>query len=169
MNEKKFTYIIVSLAAVAILVVILLNIPWGGEKAKIRKEFGLDNKDHVYEYITYDSVLEKIDAGESFQLFVGDSVDKLFAITTNDLAKQYGVEVVHYLNLLQLSEDQLVNLTHNITASQHGDFPSLYYFGYDAAGENIVATNISGLKELEDYQGNYRDLLTQYFKECYED
>ena len=174
MTEKKFTYILVSVAALAILVVILLNIPWGGDKAAIRREFDNLDKDHVYETISYEDVNKKINSGETFQLFVGfgtyrngDSnvAGKVVAYEADRLAKKHNVSKIYYLNYSKLTEEQLTNL--KMTTSHYTEFPSLFYFEGEGEGASI-AENISGLKDLEDFNENWRDLLTQYFEDCYE-
>jgi hypothetical protein len=173
MTEKKFTYILVSLAAIAILVVILLNIPWGGEKAKIAKEFNID-KDHVYVMISEEDLYKKINSGETFQLFVGYGMNpnktpnlngQSFAYEANKLAKTYNVEIIYYINYLELNEEQLTNLKE--ATSFYTEFPSLFYFEGEL-GEKSIALNISGLKDLEDFDGSLLSLLEQYFKDCYE-
>lgn len=168
-REKKFTYILVSLAALAILIVILVNIPWGGDKGAIRKEFGNLDKDHVYETITYEEVFNKINSGETFQLFVGSSMtvsEKSFAYEADRLAKLNNVQTIYYLNLAKLTETELTNI--RVETSHHVTFPSLFYFELEDDSTTSYAYNISGLKDLEDFDNNWRELLTQYFKDCYE-
>ena len=173
MTEKKFTYILVSVAALAILVVILVNIPWGGDKAKIRREFENLDRDHVYETISYDDVYKKINSGETFQLFIGigensdgsENVNgRSFAYEANQLAKIYDVKTIYYLRLSDLNEEKLTNL--KVTTSHYVVFPSLFFF--EGEEPQSRAYEISGLRELEDYDNNWRNLLTQYFKDCYE-
>lgn len=172
MTEKKFTYILVSVATLAILVVILLNIPWGGDKAKIRREFENLDKDHVYETISYDEVYKKINSGETFQLFIGSGENpdgsaningRSFAYEANQLAKIYNVKTIYYLSLSELNEEELTNL--KVTTSHYVVFPSLFYF--ESEDPQSRAYEISGLRELEDYDKNWRNLLTQYFTDCY--
>lgn len=174
MTEKKFTYILVSVATLAILIVILLNIPWGGDSAAIRKEFGNLDKDHVYESISYDEVYSKINSGETFQLFIGfgtyadgtPNVDgRSFAYEANELAEIYNVKTIYYINLPSLNEEQITNL--KVTTSHYITFPSLFYFEQEGELDSI-AYNISSLKDFEDFDNNWRSLLTQYFKDCYE-
>lgn len=169
MNEKKFTYILVSTAILAIIIVILIYIPWGGDKAAIRKEFtGLD-KNHVYETINYDDVFKKINSGETFQLFVGTSQtvdEQSFAYEANELAKINNVKTIYYLKLTKLTVEQLANLKE--ATSHYTEFPSLFYFEMNEDKGVSSAFNISGLKDLEDFDGNWRSLITQYFKDCYE-
>jgi len=173
MTEKKFTYILISVAALAILVVILLNIPWGGDKAAISKEFAID-KDHIYETISEENLYTKINSGETFQLFVGYGTNpngtpnlngQSFAYEANKLATSYDVKIIYFLNYAKLTEAGISNLKD--ATSFHTEFPSLFYFEGDL-NEASRANNISGLKELEDFDGSLLDLLEQYFKDCYE-
>lgn len=174
MTEKKFTYILVSTAALAILIVILLNIPWGGDRGTIMREFESLDKDHVYETISYDEVYKKINSGETFQLFIGHGKNAdgtpytdgtSFAYEADKLAKIYNVETIYYLNLPSLNEEQITNL--KVTTSHYISFPTLIYFESESDVSSI-AYNISSLKELGDFDYNWRSLLTQYFKDCYE-
>lgn len=167
-REKKFTYILVALAVVAIIIVILVNVPLGGDKARIRREFGNLEKEHIFETITYDEVFEKINSGETFQLFVGSSFtvnDKSFAYEADKLAKEYNLETIYYLRLYELTETQITDL--KVETSSYVVFPSLFLFELDEDTNKSVAYNISGLKDLKDFGNNWQLLLTQYFEECY--
>lgn len=163
MTEKKFTYILVSVAVAAILFVILLNIPWGGERAKLAKEFELE-KNHILVTISFDDVIKKINGAEEFQLFVGTTDDKVFVHNANELAKEHGVEKIYYLNYRLLNEEQVDTLKAN--SSSYIKFPSMLFFEvYDE--EFSSALYISGIKDINDFDGNIRDLLSQYFIDCY--
>lgn len=167
-KEKKFTYILVGLAVIAIIIVILIYVPLGGDRTQIRREFGNLDKDHVFKSITYEEVFEKINSGEEFQLFVGSSQtvsDKSFAYEANKLAKEYNIKTIYYLRLYNLTETQLTNL--KVETSRYVEFPSLFYFELDEDTNKSFAYNISGLKDLEEYSNNWQLLLTQYFEECY--
>jgi len=127
-REKKFTYILVALAVVAIIIVILVNVPLGGDKARIRREFGNLEKEHVFETITYDEVFEKINSGETFQLFVGSSFtvnDKSFAYEADKLAKEYNLETIYYLRLYELTETQITDL--KVETSSYVVFDTLHW------------------------------------------
>ncbi len=166
MTEKKFTYILISFAVLAILIVILVNIPWGGDKAKIRKEFGNLEKDHVYETITLNEVFKKQNSDEQFQLFVGSSQtvsEKSFAYEANRLAKQYNLKTIYYLDSSKLTDIELINLKHE--TNSYAELPSLFYFEPNEG--KSTTPYISGLKELENFDNNWRNLLTQYFLDCY--
>lgn len=170
MNEKKFTYILFSVAALAILIVILVNIPWGGDKSAIMKEFdSLESRDHVFETISYDKVIEKINSGETFQLFVGSSALKesnVFVFEANKLAKQYGLKTIYYLNYSKLTANQLDEI--KILSSVSTTFPTLIYFEDDEGSATSTAFNISGLKDLDNFDHNWKDLLSEYFSQCYD-
>lgn len=168
MNEKKFTYIVISVAIIAILIVILTAVPWGGDKVAIMKEFdSLDDKNHVYETISYEDVMKKIESGETFQVFVGSKNQlgtEQFVFVTNELAKQYEIATIYYLNYDKLTNHQLTNI--KIASSTATTFPTLIFWEND--GATSTAFHISGLKKFETYNSNWFDLLTEYFNECYE-
>jgi len=167
-GEKKFTIILASLALIAIIIVILVYVPVGGDRSKIRREFGNLDKKHVFESISYDEVIEKINKGETFQLFIGSSFtvsDKSFAYEANQLAKEYNVEKIYYLRLYKLTNIQISNL--KAETSVYVEFHSLFYFEYDEDLNKSYAYNISGLKNPSEYGNNWQLLLDQYFQECY--
>lgn len=168
MNEKKFTYIVISVAIVAILIVILTAVPWGGDKAAIMKEFdSLEDKNHVYETISYEDVMKKIESGETFQVFVGSKNQlrtEQFVFVTNTLAKQYEIATIYYLNYDKLTNEQLTNI--KVNTSTATTFPTLIF--WENNGATSTAFHISGLKKFEVYNSNWFDLLTEYFNECYE-
>jgi hypothetical protein len=170
MNEKKFTYLLVSAAALAILIVILVNIPWGGDKAAIRKEYDLESNEHVFETISFENMMEKINKNETFQVYVGstkhDTEAKQFVYETNKLAKTKNIKTIYYLDLSKLSTGQLDEI--KIESNENDYFPTMIYFeGSDDFGRS-VATNISGLKDYKvNYKSNWSILITEYFEDCY--
>lgn len=169
MDEKKLTYIVTSVAAFAILLVILFSIPWGGDKGRIDKEYdSLDGRDHVFTTISYDEVMTKIAASETFQVYIGQATltqAEQFVFETNKLAKARGIETIYYLHLDELTEDQITKI--KIESSMAITFPTLIYWETD--GAKSTAFNISSLKDFSgDYQSNWSILLTEYFNDCYE-
>jgi len=169
MNEKKYNFIVVGISVVAILLVILLSIPWGGDKKAIMKEYdSLENKNHVYETIKYEDLMQKIAKGESIQVFVGSpSIEGVnqFVYEANKVAKQFNIKTVYYLKLDNLSNNQLTNL--KIASDMNISFPTLIYWEDSDIGES-VAYQISSLKKFDDY-GNWLTLLTEYFEQCFEE
>ncbi|HOH18625.1 MAG TPA: hypothetical protein PK087_04810 [Bacilli bacterium] len=168
MNEKKLTYIVLSVAAFAILLVILLSIPWGGDKAAIDKEYdSLNGRDHVFTTISFDSVMEKIAAGETFQVYIGSAAlptAEQFVYETNKLAKSLNVATIYYLRSDKLTEDQITKI--KIESSMAISFPTLIYWEND--GATSTAFNISSLKDFSgSYQSNWSILLSEYFNDCY--
>ena len=169
MDEKKLTYIVTSVAAFAILLVILFSIPWGGDKGRIDKEYdSLDGRDHVFTTISYDEVMTKIAASETFQVYIGQATltqAEQFVFETNKLAKARDIETIYYLHFDQLTEEQITKI--KIESSMAITFPTLIYWETD--GATSTAFNISSLKDFSgDYQSNWSILLTEYFNDCYE-
>jgi hypothetical protein len=171
MNEKKFTYILFAIAAAAILIVVLVSIPWGGDKGRINREYeSLTSNDHVFVSINFDDVMKKINNNETFQVYVGSSTlpqGEQFVFETNKISKQYGIDTVYYLNYAELTDDQITKIKNN--SSSETTFPTLIYWVTDDYKNTSTTVNISGLKNLEaDYHSNWSELLTEYFENCYE-
>ncbi|MGD9605591.1 MAG: hypothetical protein AB7V00_05535 [Bacilli bacterium] len=169
MDEKKLTYIVLSVAAFAILLVIMLSIPWGGDKSRIDKEYdSLDGRDHVFTTISYDDVMTKIASGETFQVYIGAASltqAEQFVFETNKLAKSLDVDTIYYLHYDELTDDQVTKI--KIESSMAITFPTLIYWEND--GATSTAFNISSLKDFSgSYQSNWSILLTEYFNDCYE-
>jgi len=168
-TEKKLTYIVVGVAVFAILLVIMLSIPWGGDKAAIDKEYdSLDGRDHVFETIDYDDVMKKVANGDTFQVYIGSgelAQCEQFVFEANKLAKTHNLETIYYLHSDELTEDQITNL--KIESSMAISFPTLIYWENDGAAS--TAFHISSLKDFSgSYQSNWSILLTEYFNDCYE-
>jgi hypothetical protein len=167
MNEKKFTFIVIAVALVAIAIVILVNIPWGGDKAAIDKEYDSLNRDHVFESISYDEFLEKIEKNETFQIYIGSSeLDQAenFVYTANKYAKEREIKTIYYLRSSKLTEDQITDIKR--ASSLELSLPTLMYW---VSGETkSEAPHISSLKDFSDYNYNWDMLLEEYFDECYD-
>ena len=170
MNEKKLAYILFALAAVAIMIVILVNIPWGGDKAKIMREYdSLTSKDHVFVTITYDQMMKKIENNETFQVYIGskelNNVEQ-FVFEANKLAKEFNFDTIYYLRYSSLTQEQLTRV--KVETSPAVSFPTLAYFETHSEGRSSTY-RISGLKDFSgSYQSNWLILLTEYFNECLE-
>ncbi len=164
--EKIFYTIVVILGAIAILVIILVNIPWGGDSQKIAKRYEyLETGKHVYQTITKDDLQKKIENGETFQLYVGnnglDDVD-YFVYYANELASSYNVSVIYYLDTEKISNDDLLYLRNNSIDELSIDVPNMIYY------ENGKASRISSAEDFDKYYGsNYWLLLKDYFEKCY--
>lgn len=169
MSEKKLAYILFSVAFVAILIVILVSIPWGGDKARINREYdSLEDKNHVFVTISFDDVMSNIEKGKTFQLYIGSSElqqGEQFVYETNELAKKYKIDTIYYLHSDDLTDEQITKIKNE--SDNTISFPTLIYWEED--GTRSTAFHISSLKNFErDYNSNWNDLLTEYFENCYE-
>ncbi|HHZ12204.1 MAG TPA: hypothetical protein GYA05_05780 [Acholeplasmataceae bacterium] len=167
-DEKKLTLIVAAVAFLAILVVILFNIPWGGDKAKIKKEYeSLESNDHVFVSITYQELIRKIENNETFQLYIGSGdlpQANHFVYVANELAKERGIDKIYYLRSSELSSLELDDIKGR--SSHQLSLPTLMYWISDET--ESVAPFISSLKKFEDYHRNWSILLSEYFEECYQ-
>lgn len=168
MSEKLLRNILFSVAGVAILIVILVSIPWGGDKGRIMREYdSLEDRNHVFVTISFDDLMNKINKGETFQVYVGSSTIpecEQFVFEANKLAKQNGIDTIYYLNYANLNEDQITQV--KIKSNLSITFPTLIYWEND--GATSTAFHISSLKELANYDSNWSILLTEYFEDCKE-
>ena len=169
--EKKLTKIMMILGAVAIVAVILIFFPWGGEKGKIRGEYDfLENNDHVFVYITMDEIKTNIDSGKSFQLYLGNETLKnvnYFVYYVNQLAKNNNEEVVYYLDFVDMSIDDLTYIRAKSSVEVDASVPTMIYFKQDIVENISKAFDISCIRNLKDYESNYWLLLEDYFRNCY--
>jgi hypothetical protein len=167
-NEKRFTLILVVVAFLAIVAVIMFNIPWGGDKAAINKEYdSIESNDHVFETITFENLIKKIQNNETFQVYVGSGElpqAETFVYVTNKLAKERGIDTIYYLRYLDLSTSEWLEI--QTLSSTEMSVPTLIYWVEDET--ESVPPFISGLKNFEDYNHNWSILLTEYFDECYQ-
>ncbi|HKM30450.1 MAG TPA: hypothetical protein VJZ51_06840 [Bacilli bacterium] len=169
--EKKLTKIMMILGAVAIVAVILIFFPWGGEKGKIRGEYDfLENNDHVFTYITMDEIKTNIDNGKSFQLYLGNETlnnVNYFVYYVNQLAKNNNEEVVYYLDFFDMSIDDLTYIRSKSSVEVETSVPTMIYFKQDIVENISKAFDISCIRNLKDYESNYWLLLEDYFRNCY--
>lgn len=169
-NEKKLYAIVIGLGLFAILLVILFSIPWGGDKKKIMKEYeSLTSKDHVFVSINYRELMDKIERGETFQVYIGSNEleeANQFVFETNKIAKQFDVNTIYYLRLNSLETAELTNI--KIESDMNISFPTLIYWEGDNASRS-VAHHISSLKDPSYYDYNWFVLLTEYFEQCFEE
>lgn len=169
--EKKLTKIMLILGAVAIVAVILIFFPWGGEKGKIRGEYDfLENNDHVFTYITMDEIKTNIDNGKSFQLYLGNETlnnVNYFVYYVNQLAKSNNEEVVYYLDFFDMSIDDLTYIRSKSSVEVETSVPTMIYFKQDIVENISKAFDISCIRNLKDYESNYWLLLEDYFRNCY--
>jgi hypothetical protein len=169
-NDKKLYYIVIGLGLFAILLVILLSIPWGGDKKAIMKEYeSLTSKDHVFKSIKYQDLMERIERGETFQVYIGSNEleeANQFVYEVNKIAKEFNVKTIYYLRLNSLSTAELTNI--KIESDMNISFPTLIYWEGDNASRS-VAHHISSLKDPRHYYYNWFDLLTEYFEQCFEE
>lgn len=169
-NDKKLYYIVIGLGLFAILLVILLSIPWGGDKKAIMKEYeSLTSKDHVFKSIKYQDLMERIERGETIQVYIGSNEleeANQFVYETNKIAKEFNVKTIYYLRLNSLSTAELTNI--KIESDMNISFPTLIYWEGDNASRS-VAHHISSLKDPSYYDYNWYVLLTEYFEQCFEE
>ncbi|HOA79145.1 MAG TPA: hypothetical protein PKO39_06815 [Bacilli bacterium] len=169
-NDKKLYYIVIGLGLFAILLVILLSIPWGGDKKAIMKEYeSLTSKDHVFKSIKYQDLMERIERGETFQVYIGSNEleeANQFVYEVNKIAKEFNVKTIYYLRLNSLSTAELTNI--KIESDMNISFPTLIYWEGDNASRS-VAHHISSLKDPSYYDYNWFVLLTEYFEQCFEE
>lgn len=162
--EKIFYKIVVLLGIVAILIIVLVNVPWGGDKTKIKKEYEYLEKDHVYISIKVDEVKERLESKESFHLYIGnnDITDSgYFVYYANQLAEKYNIKEIYYLNNEKLNDDDILFLKENTISSLSMDTPNLIYF------EEGSAKRISSAEDFDEFYGsNYWLLLEDYFENC---
>ena len=148
----------------------LFSIPWGGDKKKIMKEYeSLTSKDHVFVSINYRELMDKIERGETFQVYIGSNEleeANQFVFETNKIAKQFDVNTIYYLRLNSLETAELTNI--KIESDMNISFPTLIYWEGDGASKS-VAHHISSLKDPSYYNNNWFILLTEYFEQCYEE
>lgn len=164
--EKIFYAIVVAIGALAVLIIILVNIPWGGDSQKIAKQYEyLEKGEHVFETIESSQLKEKIDNNESFQLFVGN--DELsdvdyFVYYANELAKKYNVDKIYYINTSNISSEDVLYLRQNSIDELSIEVPNLIFY------ELGKASRISSAENFDKYYGsNYWLLLKDYFEKCY--
>lgn len=169
-NDKKLYYIVIGLGLFAILLVILLSIPWGGDKKAIMKEYeSLTSKDHVFKSIKYQDLMERIERGETIQVYIGSNEleeANQFVYEVNKIAKEFNVKTIYYLRLNSLSTAELTNI--KIESDMNISFPTLIYWEGDNASRS-VAHHISSLKDPSYYDYNWYVLLTEYFEQCFEE
>lgn len=164
--EKIFYAIVMALGAIAIMVIVLINIPWGGDSGKIAKKYEYLNKgEHVFVSIKEDELKKKIENGESFQLFVGNEdlndVD-YFVYYANELAKEYKVSEIYYFDTKKITDEMVLYLRQNSIDELSIEVPNLIFY------ENGKASRISGAEDFDKYYGsNYYLLLKNYFENCY--
>ena len=164
--EKIFYAIIMALGAVIIIAIILFNIPWGGDAKRISNEYTyLNYKEHVFTSINIEELKEKIDNNETFQLYIGNNnLENVnyFVYYANELAKDYNVEKIYYLNSKELKDTDILYLKEKSIDELSIDVPTLIYF---SSGK---ANRISSAEDFDKYYGsNYYLLLKDYFINCY--
>lgn len=170
--EKKMVKIVMIVAAIAIVIVVLVYFPWGGEKGKIRGEYDfLETNEHVFSYITMEEIKTKIDSGETFHLYLGNS--KLenvnyFVYYVDELAKEYGENTVFYLDYTDMSQDDLTYIRERSSIEITTSEPTMIYFKRDIVDNISKAFDVSCIRDLKkDYESNYWLLLQDYFRNCY--
>ena len=71
------------------------------------KEYeSLTSKDHVFKSIKYQDLMERIERGETFQVYIGSNEleeANQFVYETNKIAKEFNVKTIYYLRLNSLS------------------------------------------------------------------
>ena len=113
--------------------------------------------------------MERIERGETFQVYIGSNEleeANQFVYEVNKIAKEFNVKTIYYLRLNSLSTAELTNI--KIESDMNISFPTLIYWEGDNASRS-VAHHISSLKDPSYYDYNWFVLLTEYFEQCFEE
>lgn len=171
-KTKKIAWIIGSIFTTVILVIILVSIPWGGDKTIIRRQYDtLQDNNHVYETIKIDSLKESIGNQGTFLLYIGSPRMKeadQFVYEADKVAKEFEIETVYYLNQSKLLEDdyEYLNTISGIDYLNTSDnyFPTLLEIK-----DGVVLEKSYLYTEDHTHSGevNYYDLIHQFFVNVY--
>ena len=179
--EKKIMNIIIILACVAIVVIVLIYIPWGGEKERISRKYKVIPKDNVYEYIEFDELITKIQNGDEFHvLLVNKSqdnyddyifyVDYIVKAFNEDSDNDIKIDKVYLFDTTNLSkekyEDQVKYLRKNIDKNIL-DNPNVVYYR-KTINDYSADVNTTGRYDVSNYSNNIWKMIDTYFYDCYE-
>lgn len=192
-KEKIFFSILGGIGFLLIIMIVLININWGGEKATIRKEYDcLTSNDHVFVYTTLDKLTTMIKNGEEFYLYIGSNNPKIFLDETsrpsnilkveqfvydlNSIAKDIGINTIYYLDYSTLHANGLLLLDLYGKLDEKAEDmvnlqPYVVYFKIPTNGSSTISKAVEKSFYLDfaiDYQENWFNLLTDFFKFSFE-
>lgn len=168
LKTRKIAYIIGSIFTAVIVIIILVSVPWGGDKTVIRRQYDtLNDNSHVYETIKMDKLKEFIGNGETFLLYIGSprfASSNQFVYEADKVAKEFEVTTIYYLNTSKMLEDDFLYLLEisgiDYLNSSVNYFPSMIEITNGEVFEMSYLYN-----EDHTYGGiiNYYELLHQFF------
>lgn len=164
-SEKKFIWIVFALMMVAIVVVILVNIPWGGDKAKIAKAYDSLTRDNVFETITVDELKDIAeDNGDFYVVFASPNITDVnqFMYEVNYEAKANNVEKVYYVLSQNLTTSELRSI-YGLIGEQSITFPSVCKFVSSTNDSESHCCYRTDTHELTAYNGNLRTLIIELY------
>ncbi len=171
--EKIGATIIFSIGAILIILTIFLNINYHGDKDKIAKRFDSLTYDNVYTWISYDDVMTKLDNLEDFELVLVNNKQEnsnYFVYCVDALTKYLEsndkeIGPIYMLYTSNLKEDQM-KLFKNRYNKELFNGPCIIHFGKELKSYS-TDLDCSTRYKLENYKGNYYDLIFAYFKNNY--
>ncbi len=165
--DKRIYSIVSILGVIAILVIIIITIFTNSDSNKIRKEFNLSDKHHVFETISMSQFKSFVENNQTFQVFIGngDLEDaEFFAYSVNEIAKEHNINKIYYLSSKRLTNEDVLYIREKTISTLSFSIPTMIYF------ENVDGVSkskqISSTENVNDY-GNYHILLEDYFNKCY--
>lgn len=179
--ERKIMSIIGIVAIIGIIIIVLFNIPWGGEKERIARKYNID-KDNVFEYIEFDELREKIINCEEFHvLFVDKSQENAldYVFYTDLVVKSMNedpeipeIKTVYLFNTVNLSKEKYKDQAKYIKDHVEKNVlstPNLVYFKKPLARDYSTANNTTSRYQLSEYSNNVWRMVLDYFYNCYEE
>lgn len=174
-GEKIFTNVTLMVGLLAIIIIVLVSIPYGGEKERIARKFDTLSNDNVYTYIEYDEIRDKIAACETFQvLLINTSQDDADEIIyyIDEIVKDYEenkeivLQPIYIFDTSKISKnkDQETYFKKNV-GSNIFDAPNIIYYE-KTIRDYSVDTYSSCRYELSDFSNNYWRLLLRYFDDA---
>ncbi len=168
--DKKLGLVMMIIAVVAILIIILVNIPWGGSGAKVAKEYEYLKRDNVFVTVKGKELKQKIESGETFYLYIGSNKQTdadYFVYYADQLAKKFNVDKIYYMPLNKMSNEDLEFIRENSINELSIEVPNMIYFVKDDASGNSKSYRISNVEDFKEYYGsNYWLLLSDFFANC---
>lgn len=168
-TQKIFMTVVMSVMVAAIILVVLLNIPWGGDKAKIAKAYDSLSKDHVFKTATVDEMTALAKENGSFYLMVSSpslSTANQFVYEVNAVAKEEGISLVYYIDSTSLTASEIRSVRALVDDSGV-TFPSLAKFVPTENGSSATPSahccDRTDSHSLTNYQGNLRLLVREVY------
>ena len=164
-GEKKFIWIVFAAMMVAIVVVILVNIPWGGDKSKIAKAYDSLTRDNVFETTTVDELKDLVATNEDFYVvFAAPNITDVnqFMYEVNYEAKENEVTKIYYVVSQGLTNSELRSI-YALIGEQSITFPSACKFVSTENGTESHCCYRTDTHELTAYSGNLRKLIIELY------